>query len=409
MGRQQMLPFSARRTMPEPGAARRRVLRAASLLAVAALAANFSAEAALAAGNPPSADPAPQRPFAADGIWNAPLPQDAPLAVRSAAYVSELAGQVQRFGGWINSSSWSAPVYQVAAGQPGVPVAIDKAATGDPTALALQAQLSNVPIPAGAQPSPDSDHVLVIWQPATDTEWELWLARPPADGSPQWRAGWGARIANVSSNPGLPQYPFGVTASGLSVLGGQITADEIATQRIDHALALALPQTADGNRAVWPANRSDGNDSAADAIPQGTRFRLDPALNIDSLGLAPMARAIALAAQRYGIIVRDTAGAVTFYAEQPSDVGLADYAWGGGLDPAQMLAGFPWQRLQAVAPRPFSAGPTALPAAFAPAASPASRRSGPPSAWSGRRARPTRFRHRRARARHRKTGRTRAG
>ena len=37
--------------------------------------------------------------------------------------------------------------------------------------------------------------------------------------------------------------------------------------------------------------------------------------------MSPFVRAMAVAAQRYGIVVRDGAGAVTFYAEDPTPTG----------------------------------------------------------------------------------------
>jgi len=81
-------------------------------------------------------------------------------------------------------------------------------------------------------------------------------------------------------------------------------------------LALTIPEPAAG-RFVWPANRTDGTSTSPTAIPEGTRFRLDPKLNVAALGLPPMGAAIALAAQRYGMIVRDRGGGVVLYAEDP--------------------------------------------------------------------------------------------
>lgn len=310
------------------------------------------------------ADPAPQRPFAPASVWNARLAADAPLAPSSPALVADLARQVRSAGPWINSSQWSVPVYQVPAGQPRVQVKIDVPSamfTNMADAVSLYHALDAVPIPPEARPAPGTDRHLVIWQPSTDTMWELWIARR-LDG--QWHAAWGSRIDDVSESDGIAPAPFGATATGLPLVGGLMTRDEIRDREIPHALALALPDTAAG-RFVWPANRTDGASLAADAIPAGTRFRLDPQLDIDSLGLPPVTRAMAVAAQRYGIVVRDHAGSVAFYAEDTFQFGKGhDY---GGLDPAQLLARFPWSRLQVVAPGPAEAAATATPAPAAPA------------------------------------------
>jgi hypothetical protein len=164
---------------------------------------------------------------------------------------------------------------------------------------------------------------------------------------PEWHAAWGSRIDNFSASAGINAAPFGATASGLPMLGGLMTRDEVSNRSIPHALALAIPQTAAG-RFVWPANRTDGNSTAANAIPEGTRFRLDPSVNVDNLGLPPLAQAMARAAQRYGIVVRDRADAVTFYAEDLGPLGITqDF---GGLTPGALLARFPWQQLQVVEP-----------------------------------------------------------
>ena len=330
-------------------------LAAVPLVLIAALAATASPAAAVS-------DPAPRDPFASSSYWNAPIPSTAPLAADSASRVAGLVQQVQTYGSWINASQWSTPVYSVPGSQATVPVTVDYGTsmyTNWMDALNLSQQLSAVPIPANAQPSPDSDHHLIIWQPSTDTEWEMWLVSKtttPA-GATVWHCGWGARITSVSQSPGTVPHPFGATASGIPLLGGLMTANEIASARwgdasITHALALAVPLTEGWGQFVWPANRTDGKTASAPWTLEGTRFRLDPNLNVNALGLPPLARAMALAAQRYGIVVRDTSGSVAFYAEQPSDVGLYDYNWGSGLNPAQLLANFPWASLQVVAPPP---------------------------------------------------------
>lgn len=294
-------------------------------------------------------DPAPVNPFASTSYWNAAIPSTAALSADSSSRVAGLVQQVHTYGSWINSRRWSSPVYSVSGQQHTVSVTVD--ASG-PDATDLSQQLSAVPIPSGANPSPDSDHHLIIWQPATDTEWELWRAYKFTtwSGATEWHAGWGARIEQASQSSGTLPYPFGATASGISLLGGELTANEIGTASINHALALAVPDTDGWGQFVWPADRTDGISQASDRVMEGTRFRLDPKLDVYALGLPPIARAMALAAQRYGIVVRDRAGAVTFYAEQPSDVGLYDYSWGNGMDPAQLLARFPWSSLQVVAP-----------------------------------------------------------
>lgn len=292
--------------------------------------------------------------FGPGSAWDAPLAGDAPLAPDSAALVGELRRQIALpTGAWINSSAYSTPVYTVPADQPVVRVALDVGYAP------LQRDLEAVPIPDGARPAPGSDGHLTVYQPATDTLWELWLMRRAADG---WHARWGGKLTGVSDSPGFLASPLGATATSLPLLGGLMRIDELQAGRIDHALALAIPEARAG-LAVWPAQRTDGSSTAARAIPEGTRFRLDPDLDVDALALRPVAATMARAAQRYGIVVRDQAGAVTFFAEDPYQYGASPYAaLYQGLQPSQLLARFPWEHLQVVVPdRRAFAGPSVAP------------------------------------------------
>ncbi len=279
------------------------------------------------------------RLFAPGGVWNEPLQADAPESDRSPELVAELRRQVERSGAWINTTEYSTPIYRAKRDQPRVRVRLD---TSYPQ---LQRELRSVPIPEGAQPASGSDRHMVVWQPSTDTMWELWLAEQRADG---WHARWGGRMENVSRNPGRFRAPLGATATGLPLAGGLMRASELREGKIDHALAFALPE-ARADAFVPPATRTDGQVADPRAIPLGTRFRLDPDLDLDKLDLPAPTRAIAEAAQRYGMVARDKAGAVVLYGEAPLEG--QENPWPTALgkqSPAELLARFPWERLEAV-------------------------------------------------------------
>jgi hypothetical protein len=292
-----------------------------------------------------------KRPFAANSVWNATVPASAPLAPNSSGLVGQLEAQVKAKGPWINTNQYSVPVYTVGDSQPTVPVKLDQHGPGSVGELA-SVLAAGVPIPKDAHAAAGTDKSLVVWQPGRDRLWEFWQARK-IDG--QWHAFWGGRMNNVSRNPGYFDDPndWGGSGTSLALLGGLMRPSELRAGHIDHALALAIPAAAKG-RFVYPAQRGDGVDTGPDAIPEGTRFRLDPKLNIDALHLPPTERMMALAAQRYGIIVRDQAGAVVFYAQDPTPTGSDPY--GGtyglfdGLSPADLLKNFPWSHLQVVSP-----------------------------------------------------------
>jgi hypothetical protein len=133
----------------------------------------------------------------------------------------------------------------------------------------------------------------------------------------------------------------------MALLGGLITPEEVAAGEIRHALAMGVPRVAP--HFVAPATDTDGRTPGG--IPLGTHFRLDPSLDVASLGLPRTAAIIAVAAQRYGAYVRDTSGAVPFYAQDP--VTYASDPWPALFDrmtPSRLLARFPWRHMQVVAP-----------------------------------------------------------
>jgi hypothetical protein len=317
---------------------------ALAVVAVAALALVATLLIARSADKPrtprPQAKPV-KPPFAASAFWNRPLPANAPTDPRSPVYVAELERMRTRWATWINTDQYSVPVYKVPPRQPTLRVTLDG------PDRALQAAWKHVPMPATARPAAGTDGHLVVWQPARDRMWEFWRATKQPDG---WHASFGGRIDRMSLSPGYYTQPpsWGATATSLPLLGGLIRIDELRAGRIDHALALALPR-ARADVFSLPAQRTDGTDPRPGAIPEGTRFRIDPALDLDAIEMDPVTREMAEAAQRYGIVVRDTASSIAFYAEDPTPTGSNPYpGFFGGRPPSELLAEFPWQHLRAL-------------------------------------------------------------
>lgn len=327
---------------------RRCVSLVAGLAALAALAPSGGPGGAAAAHAALADAPAPPRFFAPGSFWNRALDGSAPLDARSGAYVGELIRQVKAHDPWINTTRFSTPVYTVPAAQPTVRVALD---TGN---APLQKAWEAVPIPPEARAAAGTDGHLVVHQPSTDTMWEFWKAGLNAAG---WHARWGGRITQVSRSPGYfraADASWGATATSLPLAGGLMTLEELRRGRIGHALAFAIPSTR-ARDFSWPAQRTDGNVYGDRAIPEGARFRLDPSLDLDALDLPPMIRMMAEAVQRYGMVLRDKAGVVVFYGEDPSPTagdpwrGAAGHF--GGQYPNRLLERFPWSRLQALKTR----------------------------------------------------------
>jgi hypothetical protein len=304
--------------------------------------------AAPAAG---AADPPPPLPrfFAANGVWNQQLATNARLASNSSRLVAGVRNAVQTYGTWINTTSYSTPVYTVPVDQPTVRVTVTTAPTWD-VSKTLQSQFDAVPLPPDARPASGTDACLVVWQPSTDTMWEFWQLQSTPDG---WTASWGGKMTSVSTDTGIFPAPYGATATSLPLVGGLMTINELQAGHIDHALAFAMPHPAAGT-FVYPAQRTDG-DGPSSGVPEGTRFRLPASLNIDALNLPPMTAMIAKAVQRYGMVLNNMGSVVAFYGEDPAQIVMA-----GGYNPYplldsffypnQLLSVFPWDKLQAVAP-----------------------------------------------------------
>ncbi|MFV0463773.1 MAG: hypothetical protein ACK5MP_11370 [Nostocoides sp.] len=260
----------------------------------------------------------------------------------------------------VNLTAWNMPLYHATRSTPRSTVTFSNCLGGSSEVPAEFANaMRSVPIPAGAKPSDDADAHLAIYDSSTDQLWELWRAEKGANGS--MAACWGGRIDAVSKASGRFSGSSGATASGLSMIGTQITQAEVRAGRIDHAIGIVLPSVRAG-RLSYPAQRTDGTSSDSNAPMQGQRFRLDPSLDVDALHLTPLATMIAKAGQTYGFICINSGGGISMIAESPlpaQTVGKpnpwpaimgarprGDYR---GKDWFQ-LEGFPWSRLQAIEP-----------------------------------------------------------
>ena len=319
--------------------------------------------AAPAAGSP--ATPAPQGPgagpppvealrlFSPGSVFNQQLGASPPLASDSQQIVDDFLSQVSKYQGHvvINTTSWSSPVYTVPANQPTITMFGESSICPRPEGVwsAFTEQISAVPIPTEALPAAGSDKEIIIWQPSSGHLWELWRALQE---NGHWTACWGGEITDAYTSNGIFPAPFGAGASGLSLLGGQIHTEDLEHGAINHALEILMPDTAN-KTFLWPADRTDGTSTATDAIPEGTRLRLNPNLNLTTLHLTPAALTIATAIQRYGIIVADTAGAVALTAQDPTPTINQNKPNPYNTllpNPRTVLDSIPWSQLQTVSP-----------------------------------------------------------
>lgn len=290
--------------------------------------------------------------FSPTSFWYSPIPANAPLHPNSAAFIAEFLRQKAAYYETvnINTKEYASPVFVAGAYVSTVKVTewdCQKKGFKDPS---LAQQWAAVPIPTFAAPSKGTDAEMTVYQPASDTVWEFWHARK-VDG--QWQACWGGRIQNASQSDGVFDKYYGTTATSLPFLGGQITAEELQRGEIRHAIGIALVDAEKSSIFSWPAHRSDGLNplNAKNRIPEGLRFRLDPAVNVDALNMSPAGKIIAKAARKYGFVVWDKAGAISIRAQNSisyTALGKPDPypTLFGGKPNYSILNGFPWDRLQ---------------------------------------------------------------
>lgn len=329
-------------------------VRAFALLLAAVL--PLAAPARLrAASTRTPASGAQTRLFAPNSIWNRRLGRNARVDRNSGRMVIALASEAQREqqakrGPWINTRQYGVPIVTVPANQRMVRVNLPRDAPP-----VLRTAFGRVPLPRSATPSEGTDRYLALWQPSSNRMWEFWQLRH--DKRHRWLASWGGAMNHVTSNIGVygPRaWPgatsaWGVTATAFPLIGGVITIGELESGHINHALAIALPNVRAGVFAS-PAERTDGSDQSTTAIPEGARLRIDPSLNLNRISMPPLTRMIALAAQRYGMIVRDYSGNIAFSAEDPGPSEPNPYAGAsglyGGLYPNELLQNFPWNHIE---------------------------------------------------------------
>ncbi len=149
-----------------------------------------------------------------------------------------------------------------------------------------------------SMPAYGIDNHYVGYDPETNTSWELialrrWFGRWEADAGAVWDLG-DLRYPDVTT-----------TASGLPLLPGTITFDEVASGSVDHVVLGTTPVIRT-DEWVWPARRTDGRVDDPDAPPMGAWMRLRA--DADLSGLGPQAAVVARALQRHGLVVSDTGG-----------------------------------------------------------------------------------------------------
>jgi hypothetical protein len=120
-----------------------------------------------------------------------------------------------------------------------------------------------------------------------------------------WFGTWEADAGALWDLDSLDYGRWKTTVSGLPLLPGVLSYDEVAAGRVGHVVWAGAP-TISSTRTVWPALDTDGLSDDPDAPPMGSWLRLRA--DADLSGLGPQSRVIAEGLQRYGIVLADTSG-----------------------------------------------------------------------------------------------------
>jgi hypothetical protein len=268
----------------------------AALLATAFLA--FSVAPAQAAGRV-----APLHPFASASVWNTAIGSGAKFEARTGAKTSSFLTAKPV----INSTVWSSAVYQ--------------ATTNDVLATLKSVRTKQswqIRIPANATGAAGTggfaDGHATIIQPDGRTSYDAYkLVKVSA-------TVWEAQVAKVTDVTGTG-INLGVRAAGTPFMAGMIRTHELRDKQINHALAIAVPNTVLKSGFVWPAKSQDTDGATAykGQVPMGTLLAIPTSVNVSTLGLSPEGLALAKALQTYGAYVVDRGGMDALYCESSCD------------------------------------------------------------------------------------------
>ena len=244
--------------------------------------------------------------FPDDNAWNRRI-DAAPLRADSGAIIAK----IQSIGGdrlhpdFGENPDYGIPFVVVPPSQPEVPISY--VAYGDESDPGPFPMPLDAPVEGGSASTGDR-HVIAL-RSGTCELFELYRAFRSGAG---WEADSGARF-DLSSNALRPLGWTSADAAGLPILPGLVRYDEVAAGEIRHAIRVTFSRTQRGY--ILPATHFASSDTDPTLPPMGLRLRLRA--SFDTSRLTGQARVIAVAMQRYGLIVADN-GSNWFFQGAPS-------------------------------------------------------------------------------------------
>ncbi|MHB8892807.1 MAG: hypothetical protein ACYC65_12265, partial [Candidatus Limnocylindrales bacterium] len=236
----------------------------------------------------------------AGNVWNVRV-DDRAVASNSATMIAAIGTRSTFHMNFGSYAGYGIPYQVVDSSTPRRVVTFDYADESDP---------GPYPIPASPLIEGGSDGHLLTVDRDTCRLYELYDVRQGTGGA--WFAGSGAQWG-LGSNALRPDGWTSADAAGLPILPGLARHDEVAAGEILHALRFTAPVT---RRAyVYPARHYASSSSSTALPPMGLRVRLKATADLS--GLSPDARIIAVALQRYGMILADNGS--SWYVSGMSD------------------------------------------------------------------------------------------
>ena len=256
----------------------------------------------------PDGDYPPTKLWSDDSYWYMRIKENPTLHPNSDEMVDWLLANHAKYPG-IQWKSWTNVVYDAYEDTPVYSVYDESSGT-----------YKNIPFP---DPYPiqiplESDHSVTIQDWYGGYVWDLWNVRATG-GTYVVGDVWAFEIGG----DGLAPLDVWSTGGSGTVTGAYlIRPEEIEAGVIYHPLACALRVINYPNRysttqnfVYPPASHSDRANLAGYAIPEGARIQLDPAIDLDSLGLSSTGKIIAKCMQDYGIVATEAGGSWHIYAE----------------------------------------------------------------------------------------------
>ncbi|HWW44720.1 MAG TPA: hypothetical protein VN180_06575, partial [Acidimicrobiia bacterium] len=226
-------------------------------------------------------------PFATTSPWNVPVGSGARFASDADPRTLDLQAVP---GVNIDAQAYSQPMY--------------RASTSDPLRTVTDPHgTAQYRIPDAATPAAGTDADLHVVDPTDHWVDECWNARRLPSGD--LTCGYHVRTDLTGSG-----VTSGVRAAGVSAIGGLIRQWELDQGQIDHAVALALPDTAQAGGPIWPATAQDSDAVVAyrGHIPLGTLLAIPSSVDVTTLGLTPGGLVLAHALQDFGAYDVDSTG-----------------------------------------------------------------------------------------------------